>query len=61
MIEIDAKDIDSKTIVRALQYSSIEHNLPLFKESLGDDYDNGMTRVYGKLWDNYKNEVLETT
>ena len=49
-----------KDLIQELQYSSIEYNLPLFKESLGDDYDSGMSRVYGTLWDNYKKEILET-
>ena len=49
-----------KDLIQQLQYSSIEYNLPLFKESLGDDYDSGMSRVYGTLWDNYKKEILET-
>ena len=49
-----------KDLIQQLQYSSIVHNLPLFKESLGDDYDSGMSRVYNTLWDNYKKEILET-
>lgn len=49
-----------KDLIQQLQYSSIEHNLPLFKESFGNDYDKSMSRVYGILWDNYKKEILET-
>jgi hypothetical protein len=48
-----------KDLIKQLQYSSIEHNLPRFKKSFGDDYDESMSRVYGILWDNYKKEVLE--
>jgi hypothetical protein len=50
-------DTTNEDLIWLLQCSSIEHNLPLFKESLGDDYDSEMFRVYGTLWDNYKKEI----